>query len=414
MENDTEVSLEKRPLLYEFISKARSRFNSIKSLPDEDYKKYQELREIISEIEIIPEINFEFLKILKKNKISYIQNGENYDYNSNFNMLKETLTSEQYKFLEKKDPINPLERLIKLLKKISVAKEEEYQEILKDKLDYTLNFPLIDGIERLRLWYYMNYILNENTFNNIKSMKDYIDVIQLDKDITSLDIDKTNFGIKIYFVILYLSDLMTIHISFYSRMYFLKNIIKDNFTLGNIIKAGSITIWTDDEIYFHINNIFEDKEIVINKEDYIMTSLITDLTKDSSYPTKLILFRNESFLRFEKYGGFIKELGLFDSFISYIKAFIKSKCMQEILSINEYKYIRELVNNENYLNRILSEKHLKFLPFFGVNNIFGYTDKNMLISTINSIPGIVRLAQYKKRKTYKILYHISILLSICE
>jgi hypothetical protein len=38
----------------------------------------------------------------------------------------------------------------------------------------------------------------------------------------------------------------------------------------------------------------------------------------------------------------------------------------------------------------------------------------MLISTINSIPGIVRLAQYKSKKTYKSLYYISILLSICE
>jgi hypothetical protein len=73
-------------------------------------------------------------------------------------------------------------------------------------------------------------------------------------------------------------------------MYFLKNIIKDNFTLGKNLKAGSIIISTDDEVHFHKNNIFEDKEIVINKEDYIMTSLITDLTKDSSYPTKLILF----------------------------------------------------------------------------------------------------------------------------
>ena len=207
---------------------------------------------------------------------------------------------------------------------------------------------------------------------------------------------------------------MTMHISYYSQMYFLKNIIKDNFSLVKNLKAGSIIISTDDEIYYHINNTFEDKEIVINKEDYIMTSLITDLTKDSSYPTKLILFRNESFLRFEKYGGFIKELGLFDSFISYIKTFIKSKCVQEILSSNEYKYIRELVNNENYLNRILSDKHLKFLPFFGVNYIFGYTNKTMLISTINSIPGIVRLAQYKSKKTYKSLYYISILLSICE
>ena len=152
MEDDTEISLEKKPLLHEIISKAASRFNSIRNLPDEDYKKYQELREIISEIEIIPEINFEFLKILQKNKISYIENGENSDYNSYFNKLKETLTSEQNKFLEKKDPINPLEGLIKLLKKISVAKEEEYQDILKDKLNYTLNFPLIDGIERLRLY----------------------------------------------------------------------------------------------------------------------------------------------------------------------------------------------------------------------------------------------------------------------
>ena len=36
--------------------------------------------------------------------------------------------------------------------------------------------------------------------------------------------------------------------------------------------------------------------------------------------------------------------------------------------------------------------HFKFLPFYGAKNKFGYTNKDLLMSFINSIPEIVENA----------------------
>ena len=155
METTTGTCLIKEGLLSERFKEGKNRFNSIKSLKDDDTNKLEELKKIISKIEIIPEINFEFLKVLKIQNASYEENGEHWDYSSNFNMLNETLTSGQYQSLEKKLPNNPLNVLINFLKTISIAKTEDYQKLLADKINYTLNFPLIYGIECLRLWYYI-------------------------------------------------------------------------------------------------------------------------------------------------------------------------------------------------------------------------------------------------------------------
>ena len=89
-------------------------------------------------------------------------------------MLKDTLTSSQYKILTNKLPENPLNELINLLKNIIETDKKDYRKLLKDRVNYSFNFPLIDGIERLRLYYYKNYILDANTFENIKYLENYI------------------------------------------------------------------------------------------------------------------------------------------------------------------------------------------------------------------------------------------------
>ena len=122
METTTGTCLIKEGLLSERLKEGKNRFNSIKSLKDDDTNKLEELKKIISKIEIIPEISFEFLKVLKIQNASYEENGEHWDYSSNFNMLNETLTSDQYQSLEKKLPNNPLNVLINFLKTISIAK----------------------------------------------------------------------------------------------------------------------------------------------------------------------------------------------------------------------------------------------------------------------------------------------------
>ena len=413
METTTGTCLIKEGLLSERFKEGKNRFNSIKSLKDDDTNKLEELKKIISKIEIIPEINFEFLKVLKIQNASYEENGEHWDYSSNFNMLNETLTSGQYQSLEKKLPNNPLNVLINFLKTISIAKTEDYQKLLADKINYTLNFPLIYGIERLRLWYYINYIKNTNTFNNIKSMIDYISNIEKDKDITETNVDSNEFSLKIYLLVLYVSDLMSQDNVYFANQYFLKDIRMHKSIINSTeLNIGRVRINKKENNQYSLSNTFED-EITIKEEDYMLDFLIVDILSNASYPLKTLLFRNESYIRFKKYGGFIKELNLYQEFINYLKLFIKSKCMQEILSCNEYRYIKELINNTNYLDSIITDTYFKFIPYFGVKNIFGFTNKDILLSTVNSIPEKANLIEYNTKESYEGLYHLSILLSIC-
>jgi len=414
METTTVKHLSKEGLLTERLKEGKNIFNSIKSLKDDDTNKLEELKKIISKIEIIPEITFEFLKVLKIQNASYEENGEHWDYSSNFNMLNKTLTSDQYQSLEKKLPHNPLNVLINFLKTISIAKTEDYQKLLADKINDTLNFPLIYGIERLRLWYYINYIKNINTFKNIKNMKDYISNIEKDnKDITETNVDSNEFSLKVYLLVLYVSDLMNKKNAYYANQYFLKGIkMHKSIIYVTELKIHQVTINKKENNQYSLSNKFED-EITIKEEDYIIDFLIQDIILNPSYPLKTLLFRNESYIRFKKYGGFIKELNLYNEFINYLKLFIKSRCVQEILSYNEYRYIKELINNTNYLDSILTDTYFKFIPYFGIKNIFGLTNKDILLSTVNSIPEMAILIEYKTKESYKGLYHLSILLSIC-
>lgn len=413
METTTVTCLSKEGLLTERLKEGKNIFNSIKSLKDDDTNKLEELKKIISKIEIIPEITFEFLKVIKIQNASYEENGEHWDYSSNFNMLNETLTSDQYQSLEKKLPNNPLNVLINFLKTISIANTEDYQKLLADKNNDTLNFPLIYGIERLRLWYYINYIKNINTFKNIKNMKDYISNIEEDKDITETNIDSNEFSLKVYLLVLYVSDLMNKKNAYYANQYFLKGIkMHKSIIYVTELKFHPVTIKKKENNQFSLSNEFED-EITIKEEDYIIDFLIQDIIPNSDYPLKILLFRNESYIRFKKYGGFIKELNLYKEFINYLKLFIKSRCVQEILSFNEYRYIKQLINNTNYLDSILTDTYFKFIPYFGVKNTFGFTNKDILLSSVNSIPEIATLIEYQNKESYKGLYHLSILLSIC-
>ena len=79
METTTGTCLIKEGLLSERLKEGKNRFNSIKSLKDDDTNKLEELKKIISKIEIIPEISFEFLKVLKIQNASYEENGEHWD-----------------------------------------------------------------------------------------------------------------------------------------------------------------------------------------------------------------------------------------------------------------------------------------------------------------------------------------------
>ena len=55
---------------------------------------------------------------------------------------------------------------------------------------------------------------------------------------------------------------------------------------------------------------------------------------------------------------------------------------------DNYENLQILLDNDNYLNEMLSENHFRFLPLYGSYKQFGYTNKDLMVSFINSIPEI--------------------------
>ena len=127
----------------------------------DDYKK------IISNIKTCSELNYSFLRYLKDNNISYEENGEKCDYKSNFVMLKETLTNEQFKLLEGGNRDNPLDEIFNLLKEYVSNQENDIKDGYKNLMNkypisfVKLNSPLVLGIERLRVKYYRDLLVEK-------------------------------------------------------------------------------------------------------------------------------------------------------------------------------------------------------------------------------------------------------------
>ena len=82
-------------------------------------------------------------------------------------------------------------------------------------------------------------------------------------------------------------------------------------------------------------------------------------------------------------------MGLYNNFIKYIKTFPRSKAIIELLKNEEnLKNYQILLQMDDFFDEMLNEKNLRFLPFYGSKKFFGYTNKDIMISFINSIPGI--------------------------
>ena len=74
----------------------------------------------------------------------------------------------------------------------------------------------------------------------------------------------------------------------------------------------------------------------------------------------------KSYEKFIKDGGkdFIHKLGFYKSFVSYIKFFILSKVIRQILDNNYcYENIKISLMNDNFINEMLGNAHFRFLPF---------------------------------------------------
>ena len=391
-------------LLKEQLAKCENLFNEIKDLKDNDKRKFQGLQKIISVIEVNPKFNYEFLRILKENGIQYDEGGEIWDYNKNFDLLEKTLISTDYFSLTNKEKENSLKQLINMLKILAEKTDNDFSSDIYQPIKLEFNFPFIEGISSLRIEYYINYILSSPYKENIKEIKEYIQNIELDPEIMNLNIDNSDFELKLYLLIVHLAENISNNFDF-TNDYFLKD-IKEEIIPSNKylidLKNNSCLIKNKAE-----NNL-------INPKDYMLGSLLNDIQNNPKYPLKTLLFRNQSFQKFKRDGGFLKQLGLYESFINYLKEFIKSECIQELLSSSEYKNIQPLLNDDKYLDEILDEKHLKFIPFICSRNKFGYTNKDFVLSIININPYIVDFpSKFLEKPDFRDkLYFLSIFCSL--
>lgn len=453
----------------------------IKDLRRNKTKTIEEFRKIIYSIETSSEFNYYFLKFLKENNISYREDGQNWNYNKNLKMLKETLTDEDYKSLEgEKTRQNPLKEIknilnyyVKIYKekikqkkqkrnnkrknqeikkdknkrlqdkrnnKIEIKNQSDKKEsgknkkdkrknkieinnskginneikysynalIIKNKLNFQkLNFPLITGIERLRLKYYRDLLLENDITTNCGLMEEYIINMEKDTDIFNDSLNDTKFNPKIFLLILTLTTLFDQANNKNICNFFTKNILDKDY-------KGKYTHIKLSNGKYQVSTILEKKNI--NKKDYILSGLDKDIDSYKFLPLSYLLLRNESYEKFIKDGGkgFIHKLGLYNSFISYIKFFIRSNAIKQLLSNNEcYKNIEALLMNNNFIDDMLDDTHFKFLPFYGSTNYYGYTNKDLMVCFINSIPEPINKIDITNTK-YNIenYYHICLLFSI--
>ena len=401
-------------LLKDILEKCK---NFVKEICVEHKEKtLHDFTKIVSNIETCSELNYYFLKYMKEKNISYEEDGEDWDYKSNLNMLKETLTDEHFKLLDEEKRVNPLEEIIAILKEfllnINNKVKNGYKNLVsKYPICFTkLNFPLVTGIERLRLKYYRDLIIEKDLSNICGRISSYINIIEKDKELLNSSLNDYKFNPKIYLLILILTVTFNPHNSKLICNFFTKNINDDdnNGDYKNVkpLEDGKYLVRTELE------------EKTINGDDYILIGIEKDIINYPCYPLEILLLRNESYQKFVKdeEKGFIHQLKLYDSFISYIKYFIKSNALKQALKNNDsYENIEILLNNDNYINEMLDETHFKFLPFYGSKNKFGYTNKDLMISFINSIPEIVQNAIVEvnyKEDEIKNLTNICLLLSI--
>ena len=108
------------PLLKHFYDKTLTFIEEIKNNVQ---KNLEDFNEILSHVETCSDLNYYFLKYLKENKIVYQEEGIDWDYDKNLDILKETLTNAQYQSLVNSNRENPLEEIILILNEyISIKK----------------------------------------------------------------------------------------------------------------------------------------------------------------------------------------------------------------------------------------------------------------------------------------------------
>ena len=146
--------IERFPLLKDIQNKCQL---FIKDVRDKKTKTLKDFQEIICDIETSSEFNYYFLRFLKDNNLSYMEDNKTRTYETKLKLLKETLDDNYFYSLEKEERPNPLQEINNILKDYILIYENQ-EEINNDEYTYEklfekyqlnfekLNFPLITGI----------------------------------------------------------------------------------------------------------------------------------------------------------------------------------------------------------------------------------------------------------------------------
>ena len=145
-------------------------------------------------------------------------------------------------------------------------------------------------------------------------MERYIINMEKDEDIFNDSINDIKFNSKTFLLILMLTKIFDTGNDINICNYFTKNFFDNNgdYTYIKALKNGK----------YQVNSIFEER--IIEGKNYILSGLNSDIKEHKFVPLDFLLLRNESYEKFIKGGekGFIGKLGLYKSFISYIKFFL--------------------------------------------------------------------------------------------
>ena len=405
---------------FDFIGKKKKSFVPIEAKYEQslnDLFNKKKIDDIIIKNNIEPEIVYNFL-------IKNLNKSNQYQY------LKEALTTNYFKLLfYNEKQINPFKKILTVFKEIINKNETNVNEILNNIDFIGYNLPLIYGIERVRFNYYLYLIKNKIIYDNdfaeqlskFSYYLNYLNGLNYDRKNDQKEIDMIfyQFILEITEVVyqgaMNLDNIPTIYNKINPDFIELKN--KNINTLIGCVtdeKNNHFVKKLNDEEYYITNEI---ENAIITEKNYNIGKLANDINNYPYYPLNLLLYRNESInYYYSKNKTFIEreKKELYDSFKNYFFEFINSENFKSVFLNSEYKYAREFLNNNNYKKILLNDKYFKFIPFY--SDIFsGFTNKDLLLTTISAYPNIVKIIPKKLAKNhYKDVKNFCLLMAIGE
>ena len=200
-------------VIYSEASKLFETFKKLDKSKAKEEEIFDVLIKLIELVEVNPIYNYNFLKYHQKIREFYRFNptnnkNEKYTYEYNFSHLKETLKSIHYSELANKSPKSISMNIFELIS-LYLKDEKKFFEKSNKITYHNFNCPLIESIERLRMFYYRQlfkyptdpkYKKALKQFDNIcKGIKNFKNLINQMKDwIYSIDLDSEQINKKFF------------------------------------------------------------------------------------------------------------------------------------------------------------------------------------------------------------------------